>query len=100
MKNLLEENVHLALTYSLYSAAQIATVLFDKWYCKNRLMMQIVSDQDLLFVVEIWKELYKLTGVKLKMSTLYYPKTDGSSKRTNKMLVQAIRYHINWDQKS
>ena len=38
-------------------------------------------------------------GVKLKMSTAYHPQTDGASKQTNKMLNQAIRYHVDNNQK-
>jgi len=45
-----------------------------------------------------WKALHKLTGIKLKMSTAYHPQTDGTSKHTNKMVNQALWYHIEWNQ--
>ncbi|KAG5717653.1 hypothetical protein E4T56_gene17979 [Termitomyces sp. T112] len=75
------------------------TILFDEWYCENGLMDEIISDRDHLFIAEVWKELHKLTGVKLKMSTSYHPEMDGGSKRTNKTVVQAIRYHVDRNQK-
>jgi len=39
-------------------------------------------------------------GVHLNMSTAVHPELDGSSKHTNKTLVQAIYYHVNLNQKS
>lgn len=99
MTDLMGADIHLVATHSSYTAAQIATVLFDEWYCKNGLMTQIISDRDALFTSAIWKHLHKLTGVKLKMSTSFHPETDGSSERTNKMLNQAIRYHVDRNQK-
>ena len=40
----------------------------------------------------------KLTGVKLKMSMVYHPQTDGMSEWTNKTVDQAIRYHVSQNQ--
>jgi hypothetical protein len=62
-------------------------------------MLNLVSDRDALFTAELWTALHKLTGVKLKMSSSYHPETDGSSERTNKTMNQAIRYHIDNNQK-
>ena len=45
-----------------------------------------------------WKTLHTLTGIKLKMSTSYHPETDGSSERTNKTVIQCIRYAVERDQ--
>ncbi|KAG5725083.1 hypothetical protein E4T56_gene10298 [Termitomyces sp. T112] len=99
MTDLLGAEVCLAGTHSKDMAAQITLVLFNKWYCENGLMTQIVSDRDHLFVSDMWKELHKLTGVKLKMLTSYHPETDGGSERSNKTVVQAIRYLVDRDQK-
>jgi hypothetical protein len=40
-----------------------------------------------------------LTGIKLKMSTAYHPKTDGSSERSNKTIVQTLWYHVERNQR-
>jgi hypothetical protein len=58
-----------------------------------------ISDRDKLFISKFWKALYTLTGVHLKMSTAYHPQTDGASERTNKMLNQCIRFHVECNQK-
>jgi hypothetical protein len=41
----------------------------------------------------------KLTGVKLKLSSAFHPQTNSTSERTNKTINQAIRYHVQWNQK-
>ena len=99
MTDLLGAEVRLAPIHSTATAAEVAVVLFDEWYCENGLMQQIITDRDHLFTSELWTALHKLTGVKLKMSTAYHPQTDGASERTNKMLNQAIRYHVDNNQK-
>jgi hypothetical protein len=99
MTDLLGAEVRLAPVHSAATAAEIAVVLFDEWYCENGLMRQIITDRDTLFTSELWTALHKLTGVKLKMSTAYHPQTDGASERTNKTLNQAIRYHVDNNQK-
>ena len=99
MTDLLGAEVRLAPIHSTATAAEVAVVLFDEWYCENGLMRQIISDRDPLFTSELWAALHKLTGVKLKMSTAYHPQTDGASERTNKTLNQAIRYHVDNNQK-
>ena len=99
MTDLLGAEVRLAPIHSTATAAEVAVVLFDEWYCENRLMQQIITDRDHLFTSELWTALHKLTGVKLKMSTAYHPQTDGASERTNKMLNQAICYHVDNNQK-
>lgn len=79
--------------------AAFATLFFNTWYCENGLPLEIVSDRDHLFVSKFWSSLHKLTGVKLKMSSAFHPETDGASERTNKTVIQAIRYHIERNQK-
>jgi hypothetical protein len=85
--------------HSSYTAEKVAVVLFDEWYCENGLMLHLISDRDALFTSRLWTALHKLSRVQLKMSTSYYPKTDGSSEHTNKTVNQAIQYHINNNQK-
>jgi hypothetical protein len=86
-------------THTKLTAPELALLFFDKWYCKNGLPLHIISDHDKLFVSTFWKVLHKLTGVKLKMSMAFHPETDGSSKRTNKTVNQAVRYHISRNQR-
>jgi hypothetical protein len=90
MTDLLGAEVCLTPVHSTATAAEIAVVLFDEWYCKNGLMRQIITNCNALFMADLWTALHKLTGVKLKMSTAYHPQTDGVSEQTNKTLNQAM----------
>ena len=74
------------------SAEGLADIFFDRWYCKNGLPLEIISDRDKLFMSKFWKQLHKLTGMKIKMSTAYHPETDGMSEHSNKTIIQAIRF--------
>jgi hypothetical protein len=82
-----------------YTAADVAEVFFNEWYCNNGLPLEIISDRDKLFTSAFWTALHKLTGVKLKLSSSYHPETDGASERTNKTVIQCLRYHVDRNQK-
>jgi hypothetical protein len=55
----------------------------------------IISDRDKLFTSNFWKELHNRIKVKLRMSTSFHPETDGSSERSNKTMIEAIRHYVN-----
>lgn len=79
-------------------AKRYTAVFFEKWFCENRLPLEIVSDRDKLFTSKFWKELHRIASMKLKMSTAFHPETDGASERTNKTMVQTLRYLVNCEQ--
>lgn len=81
------------------TAEDVAEVFFDQWYCENGLPLSIVSDRDKLFMSRFWKSLHHISGIRLTPSTAYHPQTDGSSERTNKTVVQLLRYHVTRQQK-
>ena len=76
------------------SGEELAVQFFDHWYCENGLPTEIVSDRDKLFVSAFWKTPHKLSGVKLKLSTAFHRQSDDASKRTNKAVIQSLRYHV------
>jgi hypothetical protein len=92
-------DIRIVPTRTDLKAEELAVLFFDNWYCENGLPLEVVSDRDKLFMSRFWKALHILTGVKLKMSTAYHPQTDGASERTNKTVNQALRYHVQRNQK-
>jgi len=97
--DLLNADIQIAATRTDITAERFAAQFFDLWYCKNSLPLNIISDRDKLFVSKCWKALTVLMGVKLKMSSAYHPQTDSSSERSNKMVIQSLRYHVERNQK-
>ena len=97
--NRLGSDYRLIPTRTDTTAKDVALLVFDNWYCENRLPSDFVFDQDKLFISCFWKALTKLTGVQLKMSSTYHPQTNGSSEHTNKTINQAICFHVNRNQK-
>ena len=95
----LGSDIRIIPTTCTLTAQNLAKIFFDEWYCENGLPLEIISDRDKLFVSHFWKALHELTGVKLKMSSSYHPETDGASERTNKTVIQCIRFAVERDQK-
>lgn len=92
-------DIRIVPSHTNITAEEFAQIFFDEWYCENGLPENIVSDCDKLFVSRFWKALNRLTGVHLSMSSSFHPETDGSSERSNKTVNQAIRYHVDRQQK-
>ena len=62
----------------------------------------IISDRDVRFTSQFWKELCKRLDIKLNKSTAYHPQTNGQVERINRILEDYIRRYCNhendnWD---
>jgi hypothetical protein len=63
---------------------------------------QVVSDRDVRFTADYWREVARILDTKLLMSTAFHPETDGLSENSNKMVVCylhgfATHNQANWD---
>ena len=95
MTDRLTNYAKIELTYSTATARDIANLVYQSWYRQFGLPLAITSDRDKLFVSNFWKQLHKKIKIDLRMSTSFHPETDGSSERSNKTAIEALRHFVN-----
>jgi len=54
----------------------------------------IVLDREPQFAAGLTKELNRMLGIKTKLSTVFYPQTDGQTEHMNQELEQYLRFFI------
>src|SRR5436305_13468699 len=95
MKDRLVNYVKIEPIHTTATAPDIAKIVYESWYRQFGLPSAITSDRDKLFTSGFWKELHKRIRVDLRMSTSFHPETDGSSERSNKTMIEALRHYVN-----
>jgi hypothetical protein len=80
----------IALTHP-YTALSVAKAFFDAIVRLHGFPNSIVSDRDPVFTGHVWRDLFKLAGVQLRMSTAFHPQTDGQSEIVNKTIAMYLR---------
>ena len=96
---LLTSMVHLIPSRTNYSASQLAELIFEHIYKLHGLPKNIISDRDVLFTSTFWKQLHRLIGTKLRLSSAYHPQSDGSTERANRTITQMLRQCVSPNQK-
>jgi len=54
----------------------------------------VVSDRGLQFAAELTKRLNKMLGIETRLSTMFYPQTDGQTEQINQELEQYLRFFV------
>ena len=80
------------------TAKELSWIYLREVVNMHGLPASIVSDRDLKFTSIWWRELHRVLGAKLLMSTLFHPQTDGHTKRMNRSIGQILRVIIAPDQ--
>lgn len=74
-----------------FSAFKVASLFLDL-VCKHHgFPTSIISDRDSVFLSSFWRELFRLSGTRLHMSTAYHPESDGQTEVMNHVLEQYLR---------
>jgi hypothetical protein len=74
-----------------YTASSVARTFFTEVVRLHGIPESIVSDRDPVFTGTVWKDLFKKSGVALKVSTTFHPQTDGQSESVNKTISMYLR---------
>ena len=79
------------------NAQESAKVFKEHIYRHHGIPETIISDRDKTFTKMFWKELFRLLGTKLRLSSVYHSQTDGQNEVMNKKLEEMIRAFVNYD---
>jgi hypothetical protein len=90
---------HLIPVVTTIKASELAWLYVKEIVRLHGIAESIVSDRDPKFTATFWKEVQRLLGTRLLMSTAFHPQTDGATERANRSIIQILRSLIRPDQK-
>ncbi|WVZ23586.1 hypothetical protein V8G54_002130 [Vigna mungo] len=80
------KGAHFGLLPTQFTSFKVAQLFLDM-VCKHHgFPCSLVSDHDLVFISKFWRELFRLCGTKLRMTTFFHSETDGQTKVLNRTL--------------
>ncbi|XP_014660510.1 uncharacterized protein LOC105914201 [Setaria italica] len=74
-----------------YTTESIAQAFFTDIVRLHGVPQSMVSDRDPIFTSTFWKELMRLMGTKLHMTTAFHPQADGQTEAANRVIVMYLR---------
>jgi transposase InsO family protein len=75
-----------------YTATTITKAFFDNIVRLHDIPCSIISDRDPVFTSQFWREIFRLTGVKLQFSSTFHPQLDGKLEAVNKVITMMLCY--------
>jgi hypothetical protein len=91
---------HLILVNTKTTASQLSWIYIREIVRLHGLAESIVSNRDSKFTSKWWKELHRLMGTKLLMSTAFHPQMDGVTEQVNRSICQIFHALIQPDQRN
>jgi len=92
--NQLTKIVHFIPTTEKTSVEGLAKLFRDNVWKLHSLLESIISDKGPQFTAGLMRELNRMLGIKSKLSTAFYPQTNGQIERVNQELEQYLRMFI------
>ena len=92
----LSKMMHFVATTEEISAARLFR---DNMWKLHGLLESIVSDRGPQFAVKLTRELNRMLGIQMRLSTAFHPQTDGQTEQMNQKLKQYLRFFVEHRQK-
>jgi len=86
----LSKMTHFVATIEGTSAEGLARLFQDNVWKLHRLPESVVSDRGPQFAAKLTRELNRMLGIKMKLSTAFHPQTDGKTEQMNQELEQYL----------
>ncbi len=93
----LTKMVHYEPVKVTIDAPGLAEVIINVVVRYHGVAESIVTDRDSLFISKFWSLLCYFLGIKRKLSTAFYPQTDGQTERQNSTMKAYLRAFVNWE---
>ena len=88
------KGLRLGMLPTHHNARTVASLFMDIVGRLHGMPRSIVSDRDPLFVSNFWRELFSLSGTKLRLSSTYHPQSDGQTEVANRIIEQYLRAFV------
>ncbi|XP_068649565.1 uncharacterized protein [Aristolochia californica] len=73
-----------------YTASRVTQTFLEHIVRLHGILESIVSDRDVVLTSTFWKELFRVSGTKLRFSSAYHPQTDGQTKVVNRTIEMVL----------
>ncbi len=80
------------------NAPALVEVIIEAVVQHHGLPDSIVNDRDSVFTSKFWSSLCYFLGIKRKLSTAFYPQTDGQTQRQNSIMEVYLQAFVNFEQ--
>ena len=80
--------------YSTATAVDIARLFVDAVVRAHGLPQVMVSDKDTRFTSHFWREVHRVMGTTLAMSSGFHPQTNGQMERANRSIKAMLRAYV------
>ena len=81
-----------------FDALRLARVIMDVVVWQHGLPDLIVTNRGYLFTSKFWSLLCYFFGIKRRLSTAFYPQTDGQTERENSTMEGYLQAFVNFEQ--
>jgi len=89
---------HLVPCRTTIDAPSLTDLFLDNIWKHHGLPLMIISDSGPQFAAEFWETICRRLKIDRRLSTAFYPETDGQTERVNGNMEQFLRSYVNYQQ--